>query len=556
MDFEIGVSGNRPLRVDVHELINSRALIQANSGGGKSWLLRVIAEQCAGQVQTLIIDPEGEFASLREKYDFALIGKDGEMPIDLRSAALLARKLIEKNVSTIINLSDLDQLDAKRQYLATFLNSLMAVPKSMWHPALIILDEAHKFCPEQGNVESSNAVKTLMDSGRKRGFSGILATQRLSKLHKDAAAEANNVFIGRTWLDLDQIRAGDMLGMQKADRATLRDLGPGEFYAFGPALNVNGISLFQSADVQTTHPKAGERHALTVPVASSAIREIVLQMGDLPQQAQDEADTVQALQHEVMELRRQLAARPVQVPASIQRVEVPVFVDGQIQQLEALQVAAQGDLQNMSAIVEAMTQAVSQAYQIIVAGIPGPETPVAMKQIRVVGVDKAKPGQKDQTVMTVRMQKAERRILTALAQYPEGRTKKQVAILTGYAIKGGGFNNALGALGSAGYIVRLGDELKISLSGLAALGSWEPLPTGKELYHYWLGLLNKAERNILTALYEAWPDSLDKVEIARRAGYEASGGGFNNALGKLRTLELIEGFNPVRVSASFLYEAL
>ena len=40
-----------------------------------------------------------------------------------------------------------------------------------------------------------------MSQGRERGYAGIIATQRLSKLHEDAAAEANNVIIGRTWLD-------------------------------------------------------------------------------------------------------------------------------------------------------------------------------------------------------------------------------------------------------------------------------------------------------------------------------------------------------------------
>jgi DNA helicase HerA-like ATPase len=48
-----------------------------------------------------------------------------------------------------------------------------------------------------------------MSQGRKRGYARILAPQRLSKLHKDAAAEANNVIIGRTWLDVDQARGGD-----------------------------------------------------------------------------------------------------------------------------------------------------------------------------------------------------------------------------------------------------------------------------------------------------------------------------------------------------------
>ena len=68
-----------------------------------------------------------------------------------------------------------------------------------------------------------------MSQGRKRGYAGIIGTQRLSKLHKDAGAEANNVIIGRTWLDADQARAGDALGLSKTDRLRLRDLDQGEF---------------------------------------------------------------------------------------------------------------------------------------------------------------------------------------------------------------------------------------------------------------------------------------------------------------------------------------
>lgn len=43
--------------------------------------------------------------------------------------------------------------------------------------------------------------------------------------------------------------------------------------------------------------------------------------------------------------------------------------------------------------------------------------------------------------------------------------------------------------------------------------------------------------------------TLTKLELAERAGYEASGGGFNNALPRLRTLELIEGRADLRASA-------
>ena len=38
----------------------------------------------------------------------------------------------------------------------------------------------------------------------------------MSKLHKDATAEANNVIIERTWLEAAQVRAGEALGFSKA----------------------------------------------------------------------------------------------------------------------------------------------------------------------------------------------------------------------------------------------------------------------------------------------------------------------------------------------------
>jgi uncharacterized protein len=142
----------------------------------------------------------------------------------------------------------------------------------------------------------------------------------------------------------------------------------------------------------------------------------------------------------------------------------------------------------------------------------------------------------------------ERRILTALAQYPEGRNKVQVAVLTGYAATGGGFNNYLGALRSRVLIQGDGDRLTITEAGIQALGSWVPLPAGSALIDYWRNRLGKAERLILEALTQAYPAGLNKEEVAARAGYEAKGGGFNNALGRLRTLDLVQGRSELKAS--------
>jgi len=53
--------------------------------------------------------------------------------------------------------------------------------------------------------------------------------------------------------------------------------------------------------------------------------------------------------------------------------------------------------------------------------------------------------------------------------------------------------------------------------------------------------LGKTERPILETLMRVYPAGLNKKEVAARAGYEANGGGFNNALGRMRTLKLVQG---------------
>ena len=137
------------------------------------------------------------------------------------------------------------------------------------------------------------------------------------------------------------------------------------------------------------------------------------------------------------------------------------------------------------------------------------------------------------------LSKAERLVLTALAQYPAGRTKTQVAILTGYAGSGGGFNNALSSLRSRGFMEG-SDPITITEDGRAALGPFDPLPHGNALREHWRKQLSKAENAVLDSLVAVYPDALTKELLAADAGYEPSGGGFNNALSRLRTLELIE----------------
>src|SRR3546814_12725440 len=86
-------------------------------------------------------------------------------------------------------------------------------------------------------------MRDLMCRGRKRGLAGIIATQRLSKLDKNVAAEASNFLLGRTFLDIDINRAADLLGMSRPAGEQVRNPARGEFLCLGTAIARRPLKL-------------------------------------------------------------------------------------------------------------------------------------------------------------------------------------------------------------------------------------------------------------------------------------------------------------------------
>ena len=231
-------SGNAA-EMDLEELLATRLLVQGNSGSGKSHLLRRILEQSASWVQQAIIDPEGDFVSLAGEYGHVIIDANSSA----RDLEMIAARVRQHRVSVVFNLEGLDA-DSQMKAAGAFLNGLFEVERDIWYPMLVIVDEAQLFAPtasgeftEEARRVSLGAMTNLMCRGRKRGLAGIIATQRLAKLAKNVAAEASNFLMGRTFLDIDMARASDLLGMERRQAETFRNLDRGQFVALGPALS-------------------------------------------------------------------------------------------------------------------------------------------------------------------------------------------------------------------------------------------------------------------------------------------------------------------------------
>lgn len=280
IDMGLGPDG-KPAELDLEELLATRLLVQGNSGSGKSHLLRRLLEQSASLVQQAIIDPEGDFVTLAEKFGHVVVDA-ARAEADLQR---IAGRVRQHRVSVVLNLEGLDA-EAQMRCAAAFLGGLFDAERDLWYPMLVVVDEAQLFAPavagevsDEARKVSLGAMTNLMCRGRKRGLAGIIATQRLAKLAKNVAAEASNFLMGRTFLDIDMARAADLLGMERRQAEMFRDLQRGHFVALGPALSRRPLPIRIGA-VETA-ARSGNFTLMPMPETPAVdVRDLIFKAGE------------------------------------------------------------------------------------------------------------------------------------------------------------------------------------------------------------------------------------------------------------------------------------
>jgi hypothetical protein len=271
----LALTDSGPVELNLDALIGSHLCIQANSGAGKSGAIRKVLEVTHGRVQHIVIDTEDEFYTLREKFEYLIAGGDnGDCAATTKNAAALATTILETGFSAIVQINSLP-FDQRCVFIAEFLSALTNAPKRLWRPALIVLDEAQFYAPQKGYAPSLDAIVSLMMLGRKRGFTGILATPRPADLSKQATSPVNNWLVGRCGQPADRRSAADALGFpaNSAEARNLRSLVARQFWVFGPAL-LNEPTLARIEKTQTTIIKAGQA-TLPTPPAPAAMQRIL-----------------------------------------------------------------------------------------------------------------------------------------------------------------------------------------------------------------------------------------------------------------------------------------
>jgi hypothetical protein len=280
------------VEVDINSMVQKHVSILAKTGGGKSFLCGALVEELMKhEVTVMVIDPHGEYGSMRDKgskmetsRDFKVeprgyTQKIAEFAADttvnkkakslkftlgniearellaltniknvrtylssLRKAIDLVRgakkeytlkdiihvldadednqntaligeleyldevgifapkgtridELVVKGKTTIINLKgtppDIQDLIVSRICGALFeLRKVDKVP-----PMMLVVEEAHNYCPQQGAVSSNKIMRTIASEGRKFGLGMTIITQRAAKVDKNVLSQCNTQMI-------------------------------------------------------------------------------------------------------------------------------------------------------------------------------------------------------------------------------------------------------------------------------------------------------------------------------------------------------------------------
>lgn len=566
--------GTGDVEVSLERLIPSRALITGDSRTGKSHLMRQLLEQTYGHVAHLIIDPEGEYYTLREQFDYLLVGRGGELAADPETAATLARRLFALRASAIISLSDLKP-KVQQEYIAAFLPPLLEVHQEEGHPTIVVVDEVQRFAAEGGKSASHDALWDLGTRGGKRGVCLIAVTHRISDLSKSVAAGLSNRFIFRTTLDTDVERSGRSLGFRTRDqRDQLMQLEDGECFAYGPAIGTSrGVQRLRSVEqTATTHVDVTRGARPAAPPPRAALQGLVEELRDVAQQAAEERSELEQLRAKVTRLEQERATTPAPVidQAAIDReVARAVAAEGQRHDRvrRILRTGAQAILTSAMELVAASEAVIAGVDEGWIQPVPdpahaesqdgqgvsrSPSTPLKERQTAPVPSD-LRPAAVDDPDIDA----GEQRILDAFAEMLtlgiRSATRLQLGLFAGYNLTVGGKGaRYLGSLIERGFVVESRErELTLTVAGDRRARRPASPPSNAALQARVLDRLDEGERRLLAWLISVHPRPQTREALGSACSYNLTVGGKGAGyVRRLVALGLVDELTDRRLRAS------
>lgn len=531
-------------------------------------------------------------------------GPRGHVPLHASAGKAIAEIVANGSLPlSIIDMADFEP-GGQAKFFTEFAPKLL---QKMRGVVYLVIEEAHLFAPkERSGIGAENLsihwAKTLATAGRSKGIRLILATQRTQALHNALLGSCDTMIAHRLTAPADQapvidwLKANTSKDVMQQVASSLASLKTGSAWlCSGEAKRFEVVDFPRISTYDNTATPTGDgdtREIKTAAVDRNKLEAIIGQA------------VVQAKANDPKELKRLLAAKDkriseLEADVKVQRTSLhpapgkptPVLTDAdralvaklndmllQVREralstpstmdIEAafarvvtreLQARDRSHAQLREAFLEAFESAnvkklLAKLEQISAPpadGVSKPPYNISSPRQSVTALlpRPAVQGNNQTTRPNDCVTPAKQRILNALAFF-EGIGlpkvgKVQLALMADASPGSGAFNNNLGAMRTAGLIEYPSPgDVALTDAG-AAVASVNGAPTSTdELQSMIRSKLPPAKWRIVQALIDAYPDALPKDELANRAQASPGSGAFNNNLGSLRSLGLIDYPRP------------
>lgn len=530
-------------------------LILGKRGSGKSSTATRFAEQLIdAHISIAVLDmvdvwwglkagADGRREGGKEVYIFG--GRHADLPLEPTAGELMADVLVDHRINAVMVLREFSNRE-KAQFASGFADRLYRRNTEVLH---LFAEEAHELIPQQpygGEEEMVGRMNRLQKLGRTSGIGFTAITQRAASLNKNITTQSE-ILVAHRLIGPQDVRAVEewikhhhQEALKQQVLSTLPELKTGEAWVWAPdfpeeepiGLKRLRVLMPETFDSRRT-PKPGEKRAEPKQLAAVDLEKLGEKMKATRERAK--ATDPRALHGELARLRAELARKPQMVvpQVKVERVEVPVLKDGQLARVEKLLATFSAETAKLSDAfqngivrvlaaweaahgeIHALLRAVAQVGKTAAAPGSSP-APLSRPAIHSGNMSRSVPSE-----AAGRSVKGERVILAAVAQHPDGVTRGQLTVLTGY--KRSSRDTYLQRLQARGTVIINGGRVRVTQEGFNELGfDHEPLPTGRALAEHWLQRLPVGERNILLVAQQAYPGAVGRDVVSETTGYKRS----------------------------------
>jgi hypothetical protein len=317
------LSVSSDLILEVSDVIGKCIGILGIRGSGKTNTAAVIVEELLSiGIPVVIVDIDGEYWSLKEKYEIIRLGKgDVDIGIEPQHGRIVAKFSLKKGISIILDLSNYSHSEIT-QLLLSFFKGLWVTSASIRRPYFIILEEAHEFVPQNSNSELKEILVKIALRGRKRGLGLILVSQRSAKVDKDVLTQAEILLLHKVIHPADLKVYHEILPLSIVElRRMVHELEVGQCIFY------NGDKLRAVKIRPRTTFHAGTTPPLDISSKHSTLRGISQELADeirkeVLKAKKDDEDIIDKLRREKEELMTELMQKDKEIEKLKQQIEL------------------------------------------------------------------------------------------------------------------------------------------------------------------------------------------------------------------------------------------